>query len=53
MANATVSYLGKADNSGDQNALFLQVFAGEGLSAFTRENKMLPTTMSRSISQGK
>jgi hypothetical protein len=53
MANATVSFLGKANNSGDDNALFLKLFSGEVLAAFAKENKMLPMTMVRSISQGK
>lgn len=53
MANATVSFLGKADNSGDDNALFLKVFSSEVLAAFQKTNKMLPMTMVRSIAQGK
>ena len=53
MSNATVSFLGKADNSGDDNALFLKVFSGEVLAAFQRRNKMLDMTMVRTISQGK
>ena len=50
MANATVSFLGKANNTGDDNALFLKVFSGEVLAAFAKENKMLPMTMVRTIS---
>ena len=53
MSNATVSCLGKADNSGDDNALFLKVFSGEVLAAFARQNKMLGMTSVRTISQGK
>lgn len=53
MSNATVSFLGKADNSGDDNALFLKVFSGEVLAAFARRNQMLDMTMVRSITQGK
>lgn len=53
MANATVSFLGKTNNSGDANSLFLKVFAGEVLAAFQRQNKMLPLTTVRSISSGK
>ena len=53
MSNATVSFLGKADNSGDDNALFLKVFSGEVLAAFARQNKMLGMTSVRTISQGK
>ena len=53
MANATVSFLGKANNTGDDNALFLKLFSGEVLAAFAKQNKMLPMTSVRSISQGK
>lgn len=53
MSNATVSFLGKANNTGDDNALFLKVFSGEVLAAFARRNQMLDMTMVRSISQGK
>ena len=39
MANATVSRLGLVDNTGTNfNELFLKVFSGEVLSAFTRNN---------------
>ena len=53
MSNATVSFLGKANNSGDDNALFLKVFSGEVLAAFQRRNQMLEMSMVRTISQGK
>ena len=53
MANATVSTLGQVNTSGDSNALFLKVFAGEVLASFQRQNKMLPITTVRSISSGK
>ena len=53
MSNATVSFLGKANNTGDDNALFLKVFSGEVLAAFARQNKMLGMSMVRTISQGK
>ena len=53
MANATVSFLGKANNSGDDNALFLKVFGGEVMAAFAQENQMLGMSMVRSINQGK
>ena len=52
MSNATVSFLGKANNAGDDNALFLKIFSSEVLAAFSKANKMLPMTMTRSISQG-
>ena len=53
MSNATVSFLGKANNTGDDNALFLKVFSGEVLAAFARKNLMLGMSMVRTISQGK
>ena len=53
MSNATVSFLGKVNNAGDDNALFLKVFSSEVLAAFHQTNKMLPMTMVRTISQGK
>ena len=53
MSNATVSFLGKANNTGDDNALFLKVFSGEVLAAFARRNQMLGMSMVRTISQGK
>ncbi len=53
MANATPSFLGKANNSGDDNALFLKLFSGEVLSAFARANKMMPMTTVRTIANGK
>ena len=53
MSNATVSFLGKANNTGDDNALFLKVFSGEVLAAFQRRNQMLNMSMVRTISQGK
>ena len=53
MSNATVSFLGKVNNAGDDNALFLKVFGSEVLAAFQQANKMLPMTMVRTISQGK
>src|SRR5210317_560348 len=53
MSNATVSFLGKANNTGDDNALFLKVFSGEVLAAFARRNQMLDMSMVRTISQGK
>ena len=53
MSNATVSFLGKANNTGDDNALFLKVFSGEVLAAFQRRNQILEMSMVRTISQGK
>ena len=48
-----VSRLGQALATGDDNALFLKVFAGEVLATFQEANKFMPLTMSRTISQGK
>jgi len=53
MSNATVSFLGKTNNSGDDNSLFLKVFSGEVLASFQRENKMLGMSTVRSITSGK
>ena len=53
MTAATPSFLGKANNSGDDNALFLKVFGSEVMATFAQQNKMLPMTTVRSISQGK
>ena len=53
MSNATPSFLGKANNTGDDNALFLKVFSSEVLASFQRQNKMMPLTMVRTISNGK
>ena len=53
MANATVSRLGQADQSGDVTALFLKVFAGEVLTAFETNTILKPLTRQRAISSGK
>ena len=54
MSNANTSRLGLVNNTGtDYDALFLKVFSGEVLAAFQRQNKMLPLTTVRTISQGK
>ena len=53
MTASTPSFLGKINNAGDDNALFLKVFSSEVLAAFSKVNKMLGMTMVRSISQGK
>ena len=53
MANATASRLGQVNNLGDQNALFLKVFSGEVLTAFTEKNVMADKLMTRTISSGK
>ena len=53
MANASPSFLGKTNNSGDDLSLFLKLFSGETLASFTRQNKMLPMTTVRTIKNGK
>lgn len=58
MANATPSRLGFINASSDgsfaqSTALFLEVFAGEVLTAFTETNVMLPLTTVRTIQHGK
>lgn len=53
MANATVSRLGQANLSGDVQALFLKVYAGEVLTAFAETNVVLQYVRQRSIAHGK
>ena len=54
MADAyTVSHLGQANASGDKDALWLKVWAGEILSAFEERNILMPLHTVRSISSGK
>lgn len=53
MANANVIRLGQINGSGDVDALFLKVYAGEVLTAFEGNNVMLDRTMVRTISHGK
>ena len=53
MSNATVSRIGQVNGANDVNALFLQVWSGEVLATFMRENTMLGMTQVRSISSGK
>lgn len=53
MANASVSRLGQVNNAGDAKALFLKVFSGEVLTAFTEKNVMADKVMTRTISSGK
>lgn len=53
MANATVTRLGQINGSGDVDALFLQVYAGEVLTAFEGNNVMLDRHQVRTISHGK
>lgn len=53
MANATVSRVGQVNGSGDVDALFLKVFAGEVLTAFAEKNVMMDKHMVRTIANGK
>lgn len=53
MANATVLRVGQINGAGDVDALFLKVFAGEVLTAFTTQNKMLDKHVVRQIKSGK
>lgn len=47
------SRLGQQNLAGDQNTLFLKVFAGEVLSVFEETNVMMPLHTVRTISSGK
>ena len=49
----TVSRIGQINAGGAVDAIFLKVFAGEVLTAFTRKNKALGNHLIRSISSGK
>ena len=48
-----VSRLGENLATGDSNANFLKLFAGEVLATFLESNKFLPLTMTRTLSSGK
>jgi len=49
----SVSRLGQKNLAGDNDALFLKVFAGEVLQVFEETNLMMPITQQRSIASGK
>lgn len=53
MTNATPSRQGQVNNGGATDALFLKVFPGEILAAFTESNVMMPLHTVRSITSGK
>jgi hypothetical protein len=53
MGNATPSRLGQINTSGQTDALFLKVYAGEVMTAFTETNVMMEKHMVRTISSGK
>lgn len=53
MSNANVSRLGQVQGAGDVDALFLEVFAGEVLTAFETQTKLKGLTRQRTIQNGK
>ncbi len=53
MANANVSEIGKANNTGTADALFLKVFAGEVLTSFEQTTVTADKHMVRTIANGK
>lgn len=53
MANAIVDHLGQINQSGELDALFRDIFAGEILTAFARNNVMMDKHMVRTITHGK
>lgn len=53
MASTTTQAPGQVNNTGDRLALFLKVFAGEVLTAFTRLNKTMNRHIVRTIQSGK
>jgi hypothetical protein len=53
MSNYTPSRLGQVNGSGSTDALFLNVFAGEVLTAFDTTNVMLPRHTLRTIPDGR
>lgn len=53
MANATPSFPGQINGAGDTKALYLKVWAGEVLTAFTTNNVFAERHMTRSITSGK
>tara|TARA_R100001460_G_scaffold49880_2_gene88165 strand:- start:11636 stop:12589 length:954 start_codon:yes stop_codon:yes gene_type:complete len=53
MANANVSEIGKVNNAGTADALFLKVFAGEVLTSFEQATVTADKHMVRTIANGK
>lgn len=53
MADAIVSRLGQVNQTGDEKALFLKVFAGEVLTSFEKKNVMMGNHQVRTITNGK
>lgn len=52
MSNFTASRLGQANGAGSATALFLSVFGGEVMTAFTETNVMMPLHTVRTIEHG-
>lgn len=48
----TVTSAGQRLGTGDRDALFLKIFAGEVLTAFTRTSQMMDKHIVRTISSG-
>ena len=53
MSAANVSRIGQVNSAGDAKAIFLKVFAGEVLVAFSETTQFMPRSMVRSIASGK
>tara|TARA_R100001463_G_scaffold55362_2_gene106844 strand:- start:745 stop:1698 length:954 start_codon:yes stop_codon:yes gene_type:complete len=53
MSNATISDIGKVNNTGTADALFLKVFSGEVLSSFEQATVTADKHMVRTIANGK
>jgi hypothetical protein len=53
MSNANVNYVGQANNTGAQDALFLKVFSGEVMTAFAEGTVTEGRVVTRNIANGK
>jgi hypothetical protein len=53
MANATVNFTGQVNNVGAQDALFLKVFSGEVMTAFSEATVTEGRVVTRQIANGK
>ena len=53
MAASDISRLGQSLAAGDDNALFLKIFAGEVLATFQEVNKFMGLQVTRTITSGK
>ena len=52
MSAANVSRIGQVNSAGDEKAIFLKVFAGEVLVAFSETTQFMPRSMVRNITSG-